>query len=96
MREVPRPASIRHKVAPRDGTIAQAARKLHLTVEQFRAKLPELYRRLFPAPDPTTGMWDLVAIDRWQDARNPQLFGEGDPLSPRDARTVAEERLARL
>lgn len=90
----PRPAPVRNKVEPRDGTIAQAARKLHLTVEDFRKKLPELYARKFPKPDPTTGMWDLKAIDRWQDARNPQVFGVDD--SPKDARTVVEGRLADL
>ena len=91
----PRPMKIRHKVEPRDGTIAQAARKLHLTVEQFRLKLPELFSRKFPAPDPTTGMWDLKAIDRWQDARNPQVFAGVDG-SPKDARTVVEDRLDQL
>jgi hypothetical protein len=91
----PTPAKIRHKVAPRDVPISQAARKLHLTVAEFRAKLPELYKRQFPRPDPTTGMFDLVAIDAWQDARNPQVFS-GAGNGPLDARTVAEERLARL
>jgi hypothetical protein len=91
----PIPAKIRHKVAPRDGTISQAARKLHLTVTEFREKLPELYKRKFPHPDPTTGMFDMVAIDIWQDARNPQVFS-GAGNGPLDARTVAEERLARL
>ena len=90
----PRPMKIRHKVEPRDGTIAQAARKLHLSFEQFRLKLPELFSRKFPKPDPTTGMWDLKAIDRWQDARNPQVFTIDE--SPKDARTVVEDRLERL
>jgi hypothetical protein len=66
-----------------------------LTVDEFRTKLPELYRRNFPAPDPTTGNWDLVAIDRWQDARHPQLFGE-TAAGPVDARAVAKDRIARL
>ena len=90
------PAAIRSKVAVRDAPMIQAARKLGLTVEQFRTKLPELYRRNFPAPDPTTGLWDLQAIDRWQDARNPQIFGQSAGDVPIDARTVAKERLARL
>lgn len=32
--------------------------------------LPELLARGFPRPDPTTGMYDLVAIDAWMDARS--------------------------
>lgn len=95
MRHAPTPAKIRHRVEPRDAPIGQAARKLHLTVNEFRQKLPELYQRQFPRPDPTTGMFDLVAIDAWQSARNPQVFA-GAGGGPVDARTVAEERLARL
>jgi len=83
-------------VDPRDAPISKAARKLHLTVEQFRAKLPQLYERGFPHPDPTTGMFDLAAIDRWQDARHPHLFGNSDSDSLAEARKVVEERLARL
>lgn len=91
----PSPAKIRHKVEPRDAPMSHAARKLHLTVDEFRVKAPELYRRGFPRPDPTTGMFDLKAIDAWQDRRNPQIFGGGSQ-GPADARKVAEERLARL
>jgi hypothetical protein len=89
-------AGIRLRVAVRDVPITKAARHLGLTIDQFRAKLPELYRRNFPSPDPTTGMFDLEAIDRWQDARNPQIFSQSAVDAPIDARTVAKERLARL
>jgi hypothetical protein len=92
----PRPSFIRSKVVPRDGPIAKAARVLHLSVAEFREKLPELYGRGFPRPDATTGMFDLVAIDRWQSARHPQLFCSDGPESPGEAHKVAEERLARL
>lgn len=90
------PAAIRLKVAVRDAPVTKAARKLGLTLEQFRVKLPELYERGFPRPDPTTGMFDLEAIDRWQSNRHPHLFGNSGPESPTDARKLAEERLARL
>ena len=90
------PAPIRSRVAVRDGPITKAARKLHLTVDQFRSVLPELYRRGFPRPDATTGMFDLEAIDRWQDSRHPHLFENGGPESLAEARKLAEERLARL
>jgi hypothetical protein len=76
--------------------ITKAARHLGLTIDQFRAKLPELYRRNFPAPDPTTGMFDLEAIGRWQNNRHPHLFETAGPESPAEARMLAEERLARL
>jgi hypothetical protein len=68
--------SIRYRVAPRDAPPAIAARALGLTLDQFSEKLPELLARGFPSIDKTTGKYDLKAIDRWQDARNPQLFGK--------------------
>jgi len=58
-----RSASIRFPVEPRDVPPAKAARRLHLTEAQFNEKLPDLHRRGFPRADPTTGMYDLKAID---------------------------------
>jgi hypothetical protein len=66
----PAPPPIRHRVEPRDVPASKAARRLHLTLEQFREKLPELHRRGFPTPDPTTGMFFLPAIDKWMEARH--------------------------
>jgi hypothetical protein len=51
-----------------------AARRLGITLEAFRAALPVLLGRKFPAPDETTGNFMLEAIDRWREARHPQLF----------------------
>lgn len=68
-------ASIRFKVAIRDVPPAVAARTLGLTLEAFTAKLSDLCARGFPPPDPTTGNFDLKAIECWQDARYPQLLG---------------------
>jgi hypothetical protein len=95
MRSPPNAEQIRFRVEPRDVPAVKAARRLHLTLAQFEAKKEELFARLFPRPDPTTGMYDLVAIGAWQDARNPQVFS-GAGNGPIDARTVAGERLARL
>ena len=91
----PNPEQIRFRVEPRDVPVVKAARRLHLTLAQFEAKKEDLFARQFPRPDPTTGMYDLVAIDAWQNARNPQLLSGGGN-GPLDARTVAEERLGRL
>jgi hypothetical protein len=95
MRSPPNAQQIRFRVEPRDVPAVKAARRLHLTLAQFEVKKDELFARQFPRPDPTTGMYDLVAIDAWQNARNPQLFS-GAGKGAVDARTVAEERLARL
>jgi hypothetical protein len=62
--------SIRYKVEPRDVPASKAARRLHLRLEDFRLKLPELLKRGFPSADPTTGMYHLPAIDRWMEERH--------------------------
>jgi hypothetical protein len=87
--------SIRYHVTPRYAPPAIAARKLGLTVAEFQAKLPELLKRGFPVPDPTTKMFDLAAIDRWQDLRHGKLLA-GDETSgtaAADARLVVRDRL---
>jgi hypothetical protein len=63
-------SSIRYPVEPRDIPPTKAARRLHLTLEEFRAKLPELLKRGFPPADPTTGMFFLPAIDKWMESRH--------------------------
>jgi hypothetical protein len=77
-----RAPSIRYPVEPRDIPASKAARRMHLTLEDFRAKLPELLKRGFPAADPTTGMFYLLAIDQWMAARH-GLTGERN--SPDDS-----------
>jgi hypothetical protein len=75
---------------------AKAARRLHLTLAEFNEMLPQLYARGFPMPDPTTGMYDLAAIDAWMDARS----GLTGPLTheqkPRNAADVYQDRVARI
>jgi hypothetical protein len=85
-------AKIRFRVEPRDIPAAKAARRLHLSLDEFRAKLPELVRRGFPPPDPTTGMFFLPAIDQWMASRF-KLTAE--PAS-QDDRSLINERIARL
>jgi hypothetical protein len=65
-----RSSRIRFPVDPRDVPPEKAARRLHLTPAEFRTKLPSLLARGFPQPDPTTGMYDLAAIDQWITGRH--------------------------
>lgn len=68
--------SIRFRIEPADVPPEKAARRLHLTLPEFQDRLPQLLVRGFPPPDPTTGNFDLEAIDRWRRLRHPRLFPE--------------------
>jgi hypothetical protein len=83
---------MRFKVEPRDIPAAKAARRLHLSLDEFRANLPELVRRGFPPADPTTGMFYLPAIDQWMASR----FKLTAELASQDDRSLINERIARL
>jgi hypothetical protein len=87
--------SKRHTVEARDVSEDQAARRLGLAIAEFRAKLANFLARGFPHPDPDTGRFDLVAIDRWCDARHPHLFG-GVTMQARDANMVVKDRIERM
>lgn len=90
--------SMRFKVEARDVPPIAAARKLGLTLDAFNAKLGDLVRRGFPAADPTTGNYDLKAIDAWQNCRHPQLF-TGPSLTATQTGHHADvvlEKLARI
>jgi len=73
-----------------------AARRLWLTLEKFRAQLPELLERGFPPADPTTGNFDMDAIDAWRGGRYPHLYRHNltPPATARDASEVLRMRLA--
>jgi hypothetical protein len=88
----PRPSPIRFKVVPLDVPAIKAARRLHLTLPQFQEKLPELLRRGFPSPDPTTGMFFLPAIDRWMESRAPLTMAS----ALQDDAIIINARIARL
>ena len=63
-------STIRYPVEPRDVPAVKAARRLHLTLEEFETCLPRLRARGFPTADPDTGRFDLKAIDDWMDRRS--------------------------
>jgi hypothetical protein len=85
-------ARVRFKVEPRDVPAAKAARRLHLSLDEFRSKLPELVARGFPPADPTTGMFYLPAIDEWMASR----FKLTIDSTSRNDRSLIDERIARL
>jgi hypothetical protein len=77
-----RAAEIRFRVDPADVPAEKAARRLHLTLEQFKEVLPNLRKRGFPAADPDTGMFDLEAIDVWRKSRHRPETALTAPLVP--------------
>jgi hypothetical protein len=87
--------SLRFHVEPRDVPAPAAARRMGLTEAEFTKMLPQLEARGFPRPDPTTGRFDLDAIDEWRKRRHPQLFLTA-PEQKRDARAVVQSRLQEL
>ncbi len=91
--------TMRYKIAAAgDCPPIAAARVMWLSLQEFQAKLPELMSRGFPPPDPTTGNFDMDAINAWRRRRCPQLFGESLTIaSPsRNTSEVVRERLARI
>lgn len=85
--------SMRFKVPCRDVPPASAARMLGMTLEAFKEKLPDLLARRpvpFPSPDPTTGNFDMKAIEQWQNLRHPQIFPQD--VTPQ---TVSDSSLTR-
>jgi hypothetical protein len=86
----------RFRVDPRDVPAESAAHRLGLGLAAFNELLPRLRVRGFPQPDEDTGLFDLVAIDRWCDTRNKHLFGGSAEMQARDASQVAKDRIAKL
>lgn len=70
----PGASKIRYRVDPGDVPLEKAARRLHLTPDEFESKLPNLLARGFPPADPDTGMFDLDAIDLWRKRRHSAGF----------------------
>jgi hypothetical protein len=86
---------LRFKVPPGgDVPPIVAARRLGLSLTQFEDALADLQKRdpPFPPADPTTGNFDLDAIDAWRRARYPHLFLTS-PQTARDARSVVRDRM---
>jgi hypothetical protein len=97
----PAPAQVRCRIDPRGVPAAKAARRLGLTPAAFEAARGELERRDFPGPDPTTGNYDLAAIDAWMDRQHPVLLGRtihqlDAPPPARNAQEVFRDRARRL
>jgi hypothetical protein len=91
-------ARIRYAIDPRDIPAEKVARRLHLTLSEFLSLTQRLFARGFPHPDPDTGNFDSVAIERWMDARS-GLSTAGDimpPNAPRNAQEVFGVRARRL
>ena len=76
------------------GVVAQL---LGLSMIEFEGVLLRLRDRRFPAPDPTTGLYCVEAVERWRLLRHPQLFPEltAAPTAAH-AGTVFDDRLRRL
>jgi len=89
-------AMMRFRVAPRDVSREAAARRIGLTPAQFDTRYDNLVARGFPASDPDTGNFDLLAIDRWCDARHPHLFGGENIMQARDASNVVRDRISKM
>jgi len=76
-----------------------AARRLGLSLAAFEEALHRpidgLLARCFPAPDPTTGNYDLDAIEARRRSRYPQQFGQPLTLVPRarDVHGVVRDRV---
>ena len=86
--------SIRHRVDPLDVPPTKAARRLHLTLQEFRESLPNLISRGFPMPDPTTGNYYLPAIDAWMASRGNSATCQSTSIT--DVDMILKQRLERL
>jgi hypothetical protein len=84
------------KVEPRDVPAEIAARRLGKSLAEFQSILPNLITRGFPKADLDTGNFDLLAIDRWCDARHTHLFAPANQLNARDAKTVVQDRIVAI
>jgi hypothetical protein len=89
--------SLRFKLPPGgDVPPVTAARRMGLSLDALYEALPSLVARGFPSADPTTGNFDLDAIDAWRRQRHPRLFSDcpASVTTARDAKDVMAERLA--
>jgi len=87
-------AGLRFRVEPLDVPPEHAARRLGITLAAFNEALPDLLARGFPPADPTTGNYDIEAIDAWRRRRHD---GGGNPgLAKTATRALVAERLEKL
>jgi hypothetical protein len=83
---------VRFKMHPLDVPPTKAARRLGLSLAQFRQKLRQLLDRGFPPADPTTGNYYLPAIDQWMASRIGLTAANGS----QNHQDTILERIARL
>lgn len=69
---------MRFHVKPRCVPTSAAARRLGLSERDFKDRLQDFERAGFPKADPVSGHYDIEAIDRYIEARNPSYFGKED------------------
>jgi hypothetical protein len=84
---------------PNRGDVAPSAVAdlLGLSLADFNSREAALRERGFPAPDPTTGLYCIEAVERWRLLRHPQLFPELTPApTAAHAGAVFAERMRRL
>lgn len=72
--------ALRFPVDPRMVPIEKVARRLGVSVAEFRAKQADLEREGFPRADGVLGTYCLEAVDRWID-RRAGLIPHGAPVS---------------
>jgi len=87
---------MRFRVEPRDVPEEIAARRLGLSLEEFREKLPALLQRGFPAPDETTNRFCIEAIDQWRLRRFQHLFSVPSLEGPKTDRETARTRIRNM
>ncbi|MEM8636136.1 MAG: hypothetical protein AAGF33_14275 [Pseudomonadota bacterium] len=88
---MPRPLAI-----PEIGDVSakHVAQRMGVSVDEFGEMLPDLLKRGFPDPDPTTGNWGIEAVDKWRQLRDADLLPaiHSEDLTPqampRDATAV--------
>jgi hypothetical protein len=85
---------VRYVVEPRLVPMTKAARRLHLTLAEFKAHLPALRRDGFPTACAITGHFDLKAIDAWLDKRAGVV--EPNEISDDEAERIFQEALANI
>lgn len=77
--------ALRFHIEPLDVPAHAAARRLGLSLAAFTLALDDLISRGFPAADPTTGNYDIEAIDAWRHSRH----SGAAPATAQDARNPA-------
>jgi ABC-type glycerol-3-phosphate transport system substrate-binding protein len=73
-----------------------AARRLGISVNDFKERIDAFEKAGFPSPDPVTGHYDIEAIDRYIEARNPKLFGKPDDGGAITDPSVIKQRIAQM